>query len=566
MRTTTRLQAGFVLAISMLSINLLAPLFGAMWLGDTQQAYEREEHLLVQSEQLLSALKDGETGQRGFVISGREDFLAPLYQGFAEVDRLLQDLQAALHADVELAPALTALKAQVAKQRGYLSEVVELRRTAGLQMAIERVQQGEGKALMDSTRLLVGDMQAILTTRLQLLEARQRWQENLLLGLLLLLAVVDLLLLGLLFHFTFSVLRQGRNSRDNLRNLSEQLSSGLQRLELRNREISLLGRMTGALQSISSFDECYSIIGRFAAQLFPQNEGSLALYHPSRDVIEDVAHWGAWPEGLDLFEPQACWAVRRGQSHQVQDPDKDLLCPHLHGSSITQQGYTCVPLMAQGEPLGVLTLGGVKQVDLELAEAFSEQVSLGVSNLSLRESLRQQSLVDALTGLHNRRFLDETLRRELLRAGRKQSPVAMVLLDVDHFKRFNDTFGHEAGDIVLRHLAVEMKRNVRASDLACRFGGEEFALVMPEIGREEAIERCEMLRLSVSRLQVRYGGQPLGPINISLGLAWFPEDGEQMDALLHAADLALYRAKRGGRNRLCVYSREMGDAEPEASA
>lgn len=192
-------------------------------------------------------------------------------------------------------------------------------------------------------------------------------------------------------------------------------------------------------------------------------------------------------------------------------------------------------------------------------------MSLGVSNLSLRESLRQQSLVDTLTGLHNRRFLDETLRRELLRASRKQRAVAVVLLDVDHFKRFNDTFGHEAGDLVLRHLASEMKRNVRTSDLACRYGGEEFALVMPEIGHEDAIERCEALRLAVSRLQVRYGGQPLGPINISLGLAWFPQDGEQMDRLLHAADTALYQAKRGGRNRLCVYRPEMDGAEEVSS-
>lgn len=565
MRTTTRLQLGFVFAIFMLSLNLLAPVLGSRWINETQHAIEQQEHLLVQGEQLLSALKDGETGQRGFVITGREDFLAPLYQGFAEVDRLLQVLRASLQADAELAPLLQRLEPLVIEQRQYLSEIVEMRRQLGLEATGERIQQGQGKRMMDGVRLVLGEMQATLEARMQLLEAQRSWQQALLLGLLVVLAVIDLLLLGLLFHFTFSVLRKGRNTRDNLRNLSDQLSIGLQRLELRNREISLLGRMTGALQSINSFDECYSIIGRFAAQLFPQNEGSLALYHPSRDVIEEVAHWGAWPAGLEMFEPQACWAVRRGQSHQVHDPDKDLLCPHLQGSGVVQQGYTCVPLMAQGEPLGVLTLGGATAVDLELAEAFSEQVSLGVSNLSLRESLRQQSLVDALTGLHNRRFLDETLRRELLRASRKQLEVAVVLLDVDHFKRFNDTFGHEAGDAVLRHLALEMKRSVRASDLACRFGGEEFALVMPEIGRDEAIERCETLRLSVSRLQVRYGGQPLGPINISLGLAWFPADGEQMETVLHAADLALYRAKRGGRNRLCVYSREMESEAPQVS-
>ncbi|MEO4047378.1 diguanylate cyclase [Pseudomonas sp. CAU 1711] len=562
----TRLQAGFVLALFMLSLNLLLPVLGARWLEETHQRSEHEKDKQERSELLLSALVNGETGQRGFVITGREDFLTPLYQGFAAADKLMRELQVGLTGDDELREALDGLMPVVAEQRGYLVKVIELRRTQGMLAASELISQGKGKQLMDDLRARIGKMQGLIQGRLLLLEQRRQWQQQVVVALLVLLGLLDLAVIGLLFHFTFRLLREGRVIRQNLQALSEQLSGGLQRLELRNREISLLSRMAGALHSINSFDECYGIIGRFAGQLFPNDAGSLSLYHPSRDVLGDVAHWNGWPDGLDLFEPHACWAIRRGQSHQVLEPDKDLPCPHLQGTPMSGQGYVCVPLMAQGEPLGVLTLSGAKAPDLELAEAFAEQVSLAVSNLSLRESLRQQSLVDALTGLHNRRFLDETLRRELLRAGRKQAPVAVVLLDVDHFKRFNDSFGHEAGDLVLRQLATEIKRSVRSSDLACRYGGEEFALVMPEIGPEEAIERCEALRLAVGRLQVRYGGQPLGPINISLGLAWFPQDGERMDALLNAADLALYQAKRGGRNRLCIYRAEMDGAEQAPSS
>ncbi len=566
MRTVTRLQAGFLLALFMLSLNLLLPLMGGRWMDATSALYERDEDLLERSELLLSALVDGETGQRGFVISGREDFLSPLYQGYAEVDQLLQELQILLADDPKLLGQLEALRPVLAEQRTYFDGVIGLRREQGMQAASELISQGRGKRLMDSIRLQVDHMQGELKSRMTVLEQRREWQQQIVMGLLVLIAILDLAVIALLFHFTFRTLREGKKSRQALQSLSEQLSSGMQRLELRNREISLLSRMAGALHSITRFDECYSIVGRFAEQLFPQNTGSLTLYHPSRDVLEDVAHWGNWTQGSELFEPHSCWAIRRGQSHQVADPSKDLLCPHLEGTPMAAHSYVCVPLMAQGEPLGVLTLAGENPADLELAEAFAEQVSLGVSNLSLRESLRQQSLVDALTGLHNRRFLDETLRRELLRASRKQSAVAVVLLDVDHFKRFNDTFGHEAGDLVLRNLALEMKRNVRTSDLACRYGGEEFALVMPEISREDAIDRCEALRVAVSRLQVRYGGQPLGPINISLGLAWFPEDGSEMDRLLHAADTALYQAKRTGRNRLCIYSREMDGAEEAPSS
>ncbi len=548
------------MAIALLSLNILLPLYNSHRVEQLRASYETQEQMRSQMQLMLSALKDGETGQRGFTLSGREDFLTPLYQGFGDVDKLLQQLHVESDHDAELGSALHNLQPLIAEQRTYFNEVVQLRREEGLLVASELVSRGKGKQIMDSLRLQITGIQTVLDQRLTLIEQDIEWQSRLGLLLLLLVAVLDLLMIGLLFSSTFRLLRDGRRSRLNLQSLSDQLSGGLQRLELRNREISLLSRMAGALHSVNQFDECYGIIGRFAQQLFPRNTGCLSLFHPSRDVLEAAAQWGGWPAELDLFEPQACWAIRRGQSHQVEDSDKDLLCPHLHGSSVAANGYLCVPLMAQGEPLGVLTLSGDPGADLELAEAFAEQVSLGVANLSLRDSLRQQSLVDALTGLHNRRFLDETLRRELLRAGRKQLPIAVVLLDVDHFKRFNDTFGHEAGDLVLRHLAIEMKRNVRSSDLACRYGGEEFALILPEISREDAIERCETLRLSVSRLQIRYGGQPLGPISVSLGLAWFPIDGEQPDALLHAADTALYQAKHAGRNRLCIYRSDAGDA------
>ncbi|WP_187805281.1 diguanylate cyclase [Aquipseudomonas alcaligenes] len=559
MSAANRLQAGFVLAIVFLGLNILLPLFSSHQQAQLRARYEAQEQMRNQNQQLLSALKDGETGQRGFSLTAREDFLSPLYQSFVDVDALLHGMSLEASGDAELEPLVQSMAPLIVEQRSYFNEVIQLRRQDGLQAVSERIAEGKGKRLMDSLRHQVADLQMILERRLLLLEQDMAWQDRLGLILLLLIAVLDLLMIGLLFRSTFRLLREGRRARQSLQALSEQLSGGLQRLELRNREISLLSRMAGALHSVSQFDECYSIIGRFAQQLFPRNMGSLALFHPSRDVLESVASWGGWPAELDMFEPQSCWAIRRGQSHQVLNVEHDLLCPHLEGSHVMAHGYLCVPLMAQGEPLGVLTLNGEPSADLELAEAFAEQVSLGVANLSLRDSLRQQSLIDALTGLHNRRFLDETLRRELLRAGRKQQPVAVVLLDVDHFKRFNDTFGHEAGDLVLRHLAQEMKRHVRSSDLACRYGGEEFALVLPEISREDAIDRCEVLRLSVSRLQVRYGGQPLGPISISLGMAWFPADGEQPDSLLHAADTALYQAKRDGRNRLCIYRSDASD-------
>jgi diguanylate cyclase (GGDEF)-like protein len=562
MSSPARLKIGFLLAIALLSVNLFVPLLTAQRSSELLSRYETEERIHSQLQELLSALKDGETGQRGFVITGREDYLSPLYQGYADVDRLLIELGSGLAGRIESMATLERLKQLVTQQREYFAMVIALRREKGIEEAAGVIATGRGKQLMDDVRHQGGQLLEHVKVAMLLRDRDIRDFSELRLLLIVLISVLDLLMVAVLFYLTFRALHEGRQVQRDLQGLSDQLAGGLQRVELRNHEISLLNRLGRAMHLSSQFGECYEIVQCFAAQLFPHSRGCLSLYHPSRDVLEAVVSWGGWADTQAMFEPQACWAIRRGQSHVVRETGKDLLCPHLGDNS---ESYLCIPLMAQGEPLGVLTLVGTPLADHDLAETFAEQVALGISNLSLRESLRQQSLVDTLTGLHNRRFLDETLRRELLRASRKQASVAVVLLDVDHFKRFNDTFGHEAGDLVLRHLAMEMKRNVRTSDLACRYGGEEFALVLPEIGREEAVERCETLRLAVSRLQVRYGGQPLGPINISLGLAWFPQDGERMDVLLHAADLALYQAKRGGRNRLCIYDRDMdGSVAPEA--
>ncbi|PAU62829.1 hypothetical protein BZL41_13175 [Pseudomonas sp. PIC25] len=550
--TATRLKIGFLLAIAIMVMNILVPVFSGRWIDQLRLERQAQEQLRQEVQLMLLALKDSQSSQRGFILTGREDYLSPLYQGFAEIDRLMPILAVKAGSDADLGATLKNIRPLLIELREFYNETIEVRRQQGLLVAADRVAKGKGKQIKDSIRNALNEFQILLNQRIVLLEREIHWREDMGTIGLSLTALLDLMVLGMLFFFTFRVLRESRESAQNLHSLSEQLSSGVQKLELRNREISLLSNMAGALHSTSLFDECFGIISRFAQQLFPQNAGCLALYHPSRDVLEETGRWGDWEPGNELFEPQQCWAIRRGQSHRVRDVSQDLICPHLDGHPGLGHGYLCVPLMAHGEPLGVVTLLG-QGVDIELAEAFAEQVSLGVANLSLRDSLRQQSVIDALTGLHNRRFLDETLRRELLRASRKQTPIAVVLLDVDHFKRFNDTFGHEAGDLVLRHLAQEMRRHVRASDLACRYGGEEFALIMPEITLEDAISRCEALRLAVTRLQVRYGGQPLGPISISLGLALFPQDGQQAEILLHAADSALYEAKRGGRNRLCLY-------------
>ena len=183
-------------------------------------------------------------------------------------------------------------------------------------------------------------------------------------------------------------------------------------------------------------------------------------------------------------------------------------------------------------------------------------MALALGNLKLKESLKNQSICDPLTGLFNRRYMEESLEREFSRANRNKSSVAIVMMDLDHFKRFNDTFGHQAGDALLRAFGDLLKRNTRGQDIACRYGGEEFVLVLTDSNLAGALQRAEILRQQVKQLSVEYAGQLLGAVSISMGVALFPDHGMTMGDVLRASDQALYSAKREGRDRVSAWTAE----------
>ena len=217
--------------------------------------------------------------------------------------------------------------------------------------------------------------------------------------------------------------------------------------------------------------------------------------------------------------------------------------------------------MTQGEVIGCLTVTGAALVDgaddqRAWIGQLAEQLGLALSNVRLRVSLRQQSIIDPLTQLYNRRYLDEVLKRELARSDRSGAPLSVLVLDLDHFKRINDTFGHEAGDAVLRKVALTLRENIRSCDVACRMGGEEMVVLLPECGIEHALKRADALRLAIAACDVLHDGQRIGA-TASIGVASYPQHGSDMPALVHAADLALYEAKHEGRN--CVRVAKQGD-------
>ena len=178
----------------------------------------------------------------------------------------------------------------------------------------------------------------------------------------------------------------------------------------------------------------------------------------------------------------------------------------------------------------------------------AQLIEIGV----LQSKLREQAIRDPLTNLFNRRYLEETLERELARGGRESYPVCLIMIDLDHFKQVNDTYGHEAGDLVLKAFASTLSHESRRGDFACRYGGEEFVVVMPNLGMDIAYERAESLRNTLNSLRVPFGFYNLS-VTISMGIACYPENGQTREELLRAADQAMYAAKEAGRDHILSY-------------
>jgi diguanylate cyclase (GGDEF)-like protein len=196
----------------------------------------------------------------------------------------------------------------------------------------------------------------------------------------------------------------------------------------------------------------------------------------------------------------------------------------------------------------------------QLATTVAEHIALALASLKLRETLKLQSIRDPLTGLYNRRHLEECLERELKKAMRGHRSVGAIMIDLDHFKQVNDTFGHPAGDAVLKTLAKFLRNHTRAGDVVCRYGGEEFLIILPEAGLQDTLERAERLRNDVRNIDFHHRGQALGMVTLSVGVAAYPEHGLTSESLLQAADEALYRAKAEGRDRVVVSSTERVEA------
>jgi diguanylate cyclase (GGDEF)-like protein/PAS domain S-box-containing protein len=348
------------------------------------------------------------------------------------------------------------------------------------------------------------------------------------------------------------------------RERDEQTEKMMRQLTERSQCATLLAKMGELLQSCMSKDEVFAAALGFAPKIFPSGCGAIILLNAADHLAEVAGAWHSCQVPVRTFEPSSCWALRTGHPHLVVAGDTTAPCAHAAG---LQHSYLCIPIMAQGETLGIVHFQATDEAptladsELSFKTTFAGQVGLSVANIRLREALRAQSIKDPLTGLYNRRYLEEMLEREIRRAVRAEQPLGILMLDLDYFKKINDTYGHDAGDTVLREAASFLSRSIRAEDIVCRFGGEEFVVILPTAGLDAAHGRGERIRSKLRELAVLHQGQSVGMITVSVGVAALPEHGTSPRKLLEAADAALYRAKKEGRDRVVNAAAPTTDAQ-----
>jgi diguanylate cyclase (GGDEF)-like protein len=352
------------------------------------------------------------------------------------------------------------------------------------------------------------------------------------------------------------------------------LQRATQALSERTKILGLLNGMVERLAESSTQDEFSEIVRGFVPQILGDVPGALFAMNNSGNQLARAADWNSPAGTLASFVPADCWALRRSQRHLVPAGAWEVRCRHV--SPEYCKGHTCVPLLGHGAIVGILYLehkaaSGAVTSDTaatdENTSAIATTLGLALANYRLREQLRTMSLRDALTSLYNRRYFEEAIEMELARAAHTHSSTCVIMGDIDHFKAINDSFGHDAGDAALRAVGQALAKAVRPGDVACRYGGEEFLIVLPGTSLHEGRERAEAIRLAVQNITVSLHGQLIGPLTMSFGVTVASDPADTAEALVANADRAMYGAKQQGRNRVVLAERTGATADtPEQGA
>ena len=523
------------------------------FIADAQLVAHTHE-VISQIDEIQSMVLDAESAERGYLLTGSQAYLLDYQVSVERLPLLLSSLSRSIPDNPDQARNALMLNELVNQRLQQIQHVVDIYDGQGLDAARAAINQSAFRttsAIRQQVRTMVEEEHERLVDR----AASSRRSADLLLGLAFAGIPFGLAVVGSVYGILLSELRRRSRAEKRAASASQQLAGNLEQIERSSADLQTLGRYTGLLQSCANPEEALEISARTLEALMPNVAGSVYLLRASNDRVENIVSWGTpLVETSAFLPPSDCWAIRRGQPHVIDDLLRDASCPHISRPEPGQSVATaCIPMSAQGVQIGFLFLSGAGPGPLprlNIAESAVEQLSLALSNLRLRESLRLQSIRDPLTGLYNRRYLEESLTREIARCGRRDFPLSVIMLDVDHFKQFNDTHGHGGGDALLAAIGQLLGSRLRGEDIACRYGGEEFTVILPESDSSNALRQAEELRLALSQMSVPFSGKTLPPITISLGVATYPVDGVAGLTLLRKADAALYRAKRSGRNQV----------------
>jgi len=503
------------------------------------------------------AADDINSSERDYVITGQLSTLDDYFSAIATISQKTDDLVKLVEDNPTQHQRAEQLRTAVSEKVRIAKQIVTAREKNGFPETLSSIMKGnkEEEAVDDQVRALAAQMR---TEEDRLIEVRRAVSLN---------TRSDALwisssgmLLGLLIiTLVFAAVRRENRRRSTAERevvlINERLAVSLHQAEQLMNEKNLIDELDGLLHSCSTIEEASEVISKEMPRMLSGLPGAIYLYRSSRNHLEMAASWNT-PSALTQetsFAPEDCWALKRGALHLMRNSHTDIACAHI--SAATVESSICAPMIVHGEMIGLLYIEAKRsQIDKSMTDfshRIAEQIGMSLATLQLQQSLRSQSLKDALTGLFNRRYLEAAVEKEISRAKRAGKSLGFIMMDIDHFKKMNDTLGHEAGDRVLQEVGSLLRAQTRGEDIVCRYGGEEFLLLLPGTTLSGTKNRADVLRLAVEKMIVIQSNRTISQnITMSFGIALYPDHGSQWEEVARAADRALYRAKESGRN--CV--------------
>lgn len=514
----------------------------------SQEFVERTNSVLHEMDGVEDGLQDAREAALHYVLTPEKEDLVTFDDAVAQTWARLSQIERMTKDDPGYPERIKVLRGYIKEELRQLSD--NMRTTHTLLIFHTPDADRNRDRVRDTIQKFKDDQEAVLSQRNDAARSRAREVER---------SVTVRIggfsaLMAVLFLLVIRESKKLRIAEQNALNAQTRLEGSLMQLQVETESGKLLNELQANLQICVNPPEAYEVLGGYVQRFMPNSAGAVFAIDSSRNLMGVMTSWGdSLSPTQHILSPEDCCAMRGGRLHLRVEASHGLSCRHFAGS--IPDAYLCLPLAALGETLGILHISVASSevltpARLALIQQSGEYAALRLANLRLREKLHDQSIRDPLTGLYNRRFLEATLEQELHRSSRHHTGLGVIMADIDKFKLFNDSFGHTAGDIVLKEVGALFRRSVRTEDIVCRYGGEEFLIVLPDTSLESVMERAEVMRDAIAKLELQHAGHALGKITASFGIS-FSQDGVLTpDILLRYADEALYEAKRRGCN--CV--------------